>query len=48
MCVQVFVSFDKEAHGLCYLEHGWLQTVPLDGALPILHGKNGEDGTCWK
>lgn len=44
-CVPVFASFDKEVHGLCYLKHGKLQKVSLDAALPILHGKNGEDGT---
>lgn len=44
-CVPVFVSFDKETHGLCYQKHGKLQTISLDAALPILHGKNGEDGT---
>lgn len=44
-CVPVFASFDKEVHGLCYLKHGKLQNISLDAALPILHGKNGEDGT---
>ena len=27
------------------MDNGILQTVSLDAALPILHGKNGEDGT---
>lgn len=44
-CAPVFVNFDKTAHGLCYLEHGKLRSISLDAALPILHGKNGEDGT---
>lgn len=44
-CVPVFATFDKNVHGLCYMERGKVQTMPLDAALPILHGKNGEDGT---
>ena len=44
-CVQVFASFDKKVHGLCYLEQGKMRTISVDAALPILHGKNGEDGT---
>lgn len=42
---QVFPSFDKTVHGLCYLDNNNLQMISLDAALPILHGKNGEDGT---
>lgn len=44
-CIPVFASFDKTVHGLCYLRRGTLRTISLDAALPILHGKNGEDGT---
>lgn len=44
-CVPVFVPTDKNVGGLCYVEDGVLRVLPLDGALPILHGKNGEDGT---
>lgn len=44
-CVPVFASFDKRVHGLCYLEQGEMRTISLDAALPVLHGKNGEDGT---
>lgn len=43
-CIPVFPSVDKKIHGLCYLDGDKLQTVSLDAALPILHGKNGEDG----
>ncbi|MCM1234352.1 MAG: D-alanine--D-serine ligase VanG [Ruminococcus flavefaciens] len=44
-CTSVFVSFDREIHGLCYIENNCLQTIHLDAAFPVLHGKNGEDGT---
>ena len=44
-CIPVFPSVDKTVHGLCYLDKNDLQTIPLDAALPVLHGKNGEDGT---
>lgn len=44
-CIPVFPSVDKTIHGLCYMNNGSLKTISLDAALPILHGKNGEDGT---
>ena len=43
-CTPVFPSFDRTVHGLCYLDHAHLCTISLDAALPVLHGKNGEDG----
>ncbi len=44
-CISVFPSPDRTIHGFCYLEHDTLKTISLDAALPVLHGKNGEDGT---
>ncbi len=44
-CTPVFPSVDRTVHGICYLEGAELKNISLDGALPILHGKNGEDGT---
>ncbi len=44
-CTPVFPSTDRSVHGVCYLENGRLNTISLDAALPVLHGKNGEDGT---
>ncbi len=41
----VFPLFDRTVHGICYLDHGSLRTISIDAALPVLHGKNGEDGT---
>lgn len=45
MCTPVFPSMDKELHGFHYMEEGSLCVQSLDAAFPILHGKNGEDGT---
>ena len=44
-CVPVFPSADRTVHGICYLEGDAVRTISLDAALPVLHGKNGEDGT---
>lgn len=44
-CTPVFPSVDRTVHGICYQNGAELKNISLDGALPILHGKNGEDGT---
>lgn len=44
-CIPVFPSTDRTVHGVCYLENNRQKTISLDAALPVLHGKNGEDGT---
>lgn len=44
-CIPVFPSFDRTVRGLCYIEQHALQILSLDAAFPVLHGKNGEDGT---
>lgn len=41
----VAVSPDPAVHGLLALFPHERRTIPLDAALPILHGGNGEDGT---
>ncbi|MGI6007901.1 MAG: D-alanine--D-serine ligase VanG [Ruminococcus sp.] len=43
--IPVFLSADRSLHGICWMEKGELHSLSLDAALPILHGKNGEDGT---
>ncbi|MCI9006972.1 MAG: D-alanine--D-serine ligase VanG [Lachnospiraceae bacterium] len=45
ICTPVYVPTDKRVRGLHYLKDGALRTLSLDLVLPILHGKNGEDGT---
>lgn len=44
-CTPVWVSTDRHVHGICYQGTDGIHTVSLDAAFPILHGKNGEDGT---
>ena len=44
-CIPVFPSMDRNVHGICYFENKEQKTLSFDAALPILHGKNGEDGT---
>jgi D-alanine--(R)-lactate ligase len=40
----VVLSPDSSAHGLLVLEKGQYETISLDVVLPVLHGKQGEDG----
>lgn len=44
-CIEVFPSMNKGVHGLLYRKDGKINVLPLDMALPVLHGRNGEDGT---
>jgi len=44
-CVRAIISPSREAHGILEFEEGEVRTIRLDAAMPILHGKNGEDGT---
>ena len=45
-CLRVALSPDRITHGLIVLAgRNPLESVRLDGALPLLHGKCGEDGT---
>lgn len=40
-----FVSPDSSTHGIVVLENGKYTTHYIDVVFPVLHGKNGEDGT---
>ena len=44
-CVPVAVSPNRSEHVLLKYTDGILEKIPLDAAFPILHGRNGEDGT---
>lgn len=44
-CAPVTVSLDKTKHNLLVLENNKIETIHIDAAFPVLHGKNGEDGT---
>lgn len=45
MCTSCAVSPSPRVHGLLIFEKTGTRELPLDGAFPVLHGKNGEDGT---
>lgn len=44
-CTPATLSPDKSQHGLLLLEDHIVRTIKLDAVFPVLHGKNGEDGT---
>ncbi|MFZ7104108.1 MAG: D-alanine--D-serine ligase VanG [Peptococcaceae bacterium] len=44
-CVRAIISPSREVHGVLKFEAGGVRTIRLDAAMPVLHGKNGEDGT---
>ncbi len=44
-CVPVVISPDRITHGILLLDGSKVTTIPIDVAFPVLHGKNGEDGT---
>ena len=44
-CVPVIFLPGWENHGIVVQEEGKCKRIPVDVAFPVLHGKNGEDGT---
>ncbi|SMC71495.1 D-alanine--D-serine ligase VanG [Papillibacter cinnamivorans] len=44
-CLPAAVSPDRAAGRLLVFRGGSVEDVPIDAAFPVLHGKNGEDGT---
>lgn len=44
-CVPALVSPDRDSHALLVLKNGAVEKIALDVAFPVLHGRNGEDGT---
>ena len=43
--VAVVVSPNRTSHNLLLLENGKVKKLHIDAAFPVLHGRNGEDGT---
>jgi D-alanine--(R)-lactate ligase len=43
-CQPAVLSPDRSVHGLFVLDQGKYETISLDLVLPVLHGKQGEDG----
>ena len=44
-CLPAMLSPNRTDHGLLILRAGGLELIHLDAVFPVLHGKNGEDGT---
>ena len=44
-CVPAVMRPDRSAPALLVFGPGDIQTIHLDAAFPVLHGRNGEDGT---
>ncbi len=44
-CIPACIVPDRSVHGMIELADGIPSVVRLDGVFPMLHGKNGEDGT---
>lgn len=44
-CVPVTISLDRSDHSLLLLRGTGTERIGIDAAFPVLHGKNGEDGT---
>lgn len=44
-CIPAVISPDRNVHGLLEFHNGHTITSKIDVAFPVLHGKNGEDGT---
>lgn len=44
-CTSAVLSPDRTAHELLILSPEKLRVIRIDAAFPVLHGKNGEDGT---
>lgn len=44
-CAPVAVSPSRSDRALIVLDPFGVKKLPIDGAFPVLHGKNGEDGT---
>ena len=44
-CLPVMPSPNRIDHGMYVVREGSLELIRLDAVFPVLHGKNGEDGT---
>ena len=44
-CSPAMVSPDRDSHALLVIKDGTAETIVLDAAFPVMHGRNGEDGT---
>ncbi len=44
-CVKAYISPDRSVHGVMEFDKGRWKSMSVDAVFPVLHGKNGEDGT---
>ena len=44
-CIPAVISPDRDQHGILEFRMSGVRTMRLDAAFPVLHGRNGEDGT---
>ena len=44
-CTRATLSPDRKTGGLLVFRESGVEQIPVDVAFPVLHGKNGEDGT---
>lgn len=44
-CIPVMVSLNRDDHGIVEIFKNYIKRTKLDAVFPVLHGKNGEDGT---
>lgn len=44
-CIPVILSPDRRIHGIIELRRDGIRYERMDAAFPVMHGKNGEDGT---
>ncbi len=44
-CTPALVSPDRDSHALLVMKNVGVEEITLDAAFPVLHGRNGEDGT---
>ena len=44
-CIPAVISPDRDQHGILEFRLSGVRTTRLDAAVPVLHGRNGEDGT---
>ena len=44
-CIPAVISPDRDQHGILEFRLSGVSTTRLDAAFPVLHGRNGEDGT---
>jgi D-alanine---D-serine ligase len=44
-CVKAIISPDRKTKGILVFEHEIPRIIKINAAMPLLHGKNGEDGT---